>query len=355
MTDALPSDRPPTPVQFKRALRRMAGLIRRTPLVRCPDLSEALGRPVWIKHEELQRTGSFKIRGAANFLTRLAAEPDPDRDGVVACSSGNHGRAVAEIARDLGVRATICVPAWVDPIKLAGIRRAGADVRADGSTYDEAEALAVELARNDGLRFVPPFDHRWIVEGQGTLAIEVVEQLYGMETIDSEQSNEGPRADPGGLDLVVPLSGGGLAAGCTLALDHGRVLAVSAERAPVMLRSLRAGSPLSDVEERSTLASALSGGIGNPNRVTFPLLRDATAGGRAVLLEASESAIHRAVRYAAVHLHAVVEGGGATGLATFLEWDEPRMPSGIGSGNSPLVIVLSGGNLDPDLLLGLVS
>ena len=304
------------------AWRAVSGALRPTPLLWAPALSEEVGRTVLLKLENLQETGSFKVRGA---LARLALLDAAERArGVVTCSSGNHGRAVAWAAERDGVNAVICVPGWVDPVKRAAIERHGAEARLVGESYDEAEAEAERLARESGRVLIHPFDDPAIVAGQGTVALEIL----------------ATRPD---VDQVwVALSGGGLAAGVACALEaagsRAEVVAVTAARARVMRASLEAGRPV-ELPEEPTLASALAGGIGLENRVTFPLVRDTIRSHR----EATEASIRRAVRYAWRELRLVVEGGGATALAGLLDAREARPPK---SGDGPLVVVLSGGNVD---------
>ncbi len=175
-------------------------------------------RHVLLKLESLQITGSFKARGAVTRLAALA--PEERRAGVVACSSGNHGRAVAWAARRLGVPATVCVPEWVDPVKLEGIRGQGAEALLTGATFDEAEARAIGLARNTGRTYVSAYDDPWVIAGQGTLALEVLDAL-----------------DTAPAAVLAPLSGGGLIGGIAAALrgrlgsDAPPAVAVTAERA----------------------------------------------------------------------------------------------------------------------------
>ncbi len=303
--------------------------ITRTPLLFAADLTERLGRDIHLKLENLQVTGSFKIRGAANRIVALSEEERAR--GVVTCSSGNHGRAVAHVAGVLGIPATICVPDWVDPVKLQAMEAAGADVLLAGPTYDEAEDRAGELERDAGLTFVHPFDDPWVIAGQGTLGIEILEQA------------------PEVSEVLVPLSGGGLAGGVAYAIKASRpdalVTGVSAERAAVMLASLDAGRPI-EMEEEETLASALSGGIGLQNRYTFGLVRDRVDRH----LSVPERAIREAMAYALEQLHMVVEGGGAVGLAAALcgLWS-PASEGGAA------VIVVSGGNVDLERLLDVTA
>ncbi|MGI9627874.1 MAG: threonine ammonia-lyase [Longimicrobiales bacterium] len=297
----------------------MARLAWKTPVIPLPgDHGD-----VHLKLECLQRSGSFKLRGATNRLLTLS---EKDREGgVVTCSSGNHGRAVAEASEALGIRATVCVPDWTDPVKAHAIEEAGARLISAGSTYDEAERTAARLAEAEGLRVVHPFDDMAVIEGQGTVGSEILEQL------------------PGVTEVLVPLSGGGLVAGIALSMvgTGVRVVAVSAERASVMHQSLTAGGPVT-LPEEATLATALSGGIGLDNRHTFRLVRDLVDDFVLVPEEAIVSAVCRAFR----ELKLVVEGGGAVALAAI--WSGLWQPEG------KTAIVVSGGNLDPDRLAELL-
>jgi len=295
--------------------------IRRTPLLRIPGMEEPWGTRVVLKLESLQVTGSFKVRGAANRM--LALSQEERARGVVACSSGNHGKAVAHMAGVLKIPAHICVPSWVDPGKKEGMERSGARVILAGDSYDEAEARAVDLAEERDRIFVQPFDDPWIAAGQGTLGLELLEDLPDLAT------------------LLIPLSGGGLAGGVAYALKERRpdlrVVAVSASRARVMVESLRTGKPV-QMPEEETLAEALSGGIGTTNRYTLPLIRELVDDH--VLVEEEE--IREAMLYALRSLNLLVEGGGAVALAAILarKWD-PSSETGTDS----TAVVLSGGNV----------
>ncbi|WP_405285055.1 pyridoxal-phosphate dependent enzyme [Gaopeijia maritima] len=314
---------PSTAFDWTGALARVRAVIPPSPVVGAPTLCARLDRPVHLKLECLNETGSFKVRGAA---ARIQALGDEDRArGVVTCSSGNHGRAVAFVAERLGVPATVFVPDWVDPVKLAAIRAHRADAVLAGDSYDEAERRALEHAAARGLTFVPPFDDADVVAGQGTVALETLEQV------------------PGVTEIAAPLSGGGLIGGIAAALRDHRpavaVTAVTAHSARVMWESLRAGRPI-EMPEDDTLAGALAGGIGLDNRVTFPLVRDLVAHHEIV----DEAAIALAMAYAWHELGLVLEGGGAVALAAALEGLLP------GDSSDPLVIVLSGGNVDLGVL-----
>jgi threonine dehydratase len=314
-------DNLPFKLDIVRARDAITPHIRRTPVMRVRELEDSGGSRVVLKLENLQVTGSFKVRGAANRL--LALSPEETERGVVACSSGNHGRAVAYVAGLKGISAVICVPTWVDPVKKEGMERAGARVILAGDTYDEAENRALALAEQDGRVFVQPFDDPWIAAGQGTLGMELLEEIPGLHTV------------------LVPLSGGGLAGGIAYAIKERRrdvrVVGVSASRARVMYESLRVGKPVSMPEEE-TLAEALSGGIGVSNRFTLPLVRELVD--EHVLVD--EEDIRDAMLYASESLHLLLEGGGAVALAAVLgkRWHvEAR------GDTEAVAVVLSGGNV----------
>jgi len=305
---------------------RIQDHVIRTPLLRAAALSEDSGASVHLKLESLQRTGSFKLRGAASRLTDLT--PDRAARGVVTCSSGNHGKALAHMAEVLEIPARIFVPEWVDPVKAAGMARSTTELAVEGATFDESEARALRTASEEGLTYVSAYDDPWVISGQGTIGLELAEQL-------------------GELDAVlVPLSGGGLVAGIALALQEAgseaRIVAVSAENAAVMRASVQQGRPV-EVPEQETLANALAGGIGPDNRLSFELVRELVD----EHLSVSEDEIAGAMCYAARDLGLIVEGGGAVGLAACLAGHhEPEGTTGI---------VVSGGNVDPRVLLSLLG
>jgi threonine dehydratase len=306
-----------------RARQRIAGIAVRTPLIESPRLADLVGASVYLKLENIQRTGAFKIRGAANKLQSLS---DEERQrGVITVSTGNHGRAVAYAARELGVEAIVCMSTRVPPSKVDGIRRLGAEVVLHGDSYDEAEQHAVRLQRDRGLTMIPPFDDPYVIAGQGTIGLELLENLPDIDA------------------AIVPLSGGGLLSGIALALKSAdasiRTIGVSMERAPVMFHSLRVGRPI-EMEEEETLADALAGGIGLDNRYTFGMIQkyvDET-------LLVTEDEIAAAMAFALEEHHLVVEGGGAVALAAILHGK-------VGGAGENTVVVISGGNVEIPLLL----
>ncbi|KPK58133.1 MAG: hypothetical protein AMS21_10835 [Gemmatimonas sp. SG8_38_2] len=289
-----------------------------TPILAAPELDQQVRAHVWLKLENLQVTGSFKVRGAANKILSLS-ESERER-GVVACSSGNHGRAVAYVADLLDVHATVCVPEWVDPTKLQAIRKHRAETILHGATYDEAEARSYEIQQERGSVYVHPFDDPYVIAGQGTIGLELLEQIPMLDTV------------------VVPLSGGGLISGIAVALKRVeplmRVVAVSAANARVMHESLEEGRPTAFPEE-DTIANALSGGIGLENNYTFELVRDLVDD----YLLVSEGEIRDAMAFAATEYKVLVEGGGAVGIAALLS----RKFSGRGEN---VAVVVSGGNVE---------
>ncbi len=309
---------PTTLYDVSAARGAIADIAIQTPLVSSATLTELVDTPVTLKLENLQVTGSFKVRGASNKILSLS-EKERER-GVVACSSGNHGLAVSYVAGSLGIPATVVVPEWVDVSKLEAIRRNGANAVLYGNTYDAAEEHAFELEQDTGLAFVHPFDDPHVIAGQGTIGLELLDQLPSMDSV------------------AVPLSGGGLIGGIAYALKTAdpsiRVIGVSAENARVMYESLKLGEP-TPFPEDETVASALSGGIGLDNEHSFGLVRDYVDEHVIVI----EDEIKQAMAFAAKEHKLVVEGGGAVGIAAVLAGK-------VGSHGRSLGVVVSGGNID---------
>ena len=323
------------------ARQRIASIARRTPLVHSPLLTERVGSSVYLKLESLQETGSFKIRGAANKILNLTAEekacpepsvPGPEDQGqsrrargVVTGSSGNHGRAVAYVASRLGVNAVICISARVPNSKVDAIRRLGAEIVVYGKSYDESVSHALRLAEEQGLTMIDSFDDPLVIAGQGTIGLELLEDL--------------PEIDM----AIVPLAGGGLLGGIALALKSAnptiRVVGVSMERAPVMYYSLKAGTPI-EMEEEETIAHALAGGLGRDNQYTFHMVQEYVDD----VVLVSEEAIAEAMAFALEQHHLVVEGAGAVGIAALLHQRVREVGRNV-------VVVVSGSNVEIPLLL----
>jgi threonine dehydratase len=299
------------------ARERIAGKVVRTPTVLSPSLSERLGVPVHLKLEHRQTTGSFKLRGASNAVASLAA--DEKRRGVVAASTGNHGRALAHAAKLEGIRAVICMSRLVPENKVSEIRRLGADIRIVGKSQDDAQEEVDRLVAEEGLTMVPPFDHAAVIAGQGTVGLEMLDDV------------------PDAAMVVTPVSGGGLAAGVAAAImglkPSIKVIGVSMERGAAMKASLAAGKPVL-VEEMATLADSLGGGIGLENRLTFPMIRDLLDG----IVLASEEEIAAGIIHAYAEEREIVEGAGAVGIAALL--------AGKIVAEGPVVVLMSGRNID---------
>lgn len=302
------------------AAARIAGHVLRTPMVPSPSLTDLTGVPIHLKLEHHQTTGSFKLRGATNALLSLT---DAERaSGVVAASTGNHGRALAHAAAAAGVPCTVCMSRLVPANKVDAIARLGATVRIVGRSQDDAQAEVDRLAAEAGMAALPPFDQPAIIAGQGTIGLEIADELPSVETV------------------IVPLSGGGLISGTAAAIKArrpgARLVGVSMRRGAAMQASLAAGRPV-EVEELPTLADSLGGGIGLENRHTFAMVRDLVD--EVVLL--GEPEIAAGIRHAYFEEREVVEGGGAVAIAAILAGKvRPR---------GPTVLLLSGRNIDMTL------
>ncbi|MGZ0069890.1 threonine ammonia-lyase [Microbacterium sp. Yaish 1] len=318
----------PTPADLDAAAAVLDGVVTRTPMEYSEHLSDLLGVPVHLKLENLQRTGSFKIRGATYRLSRLTAEERAR--GVVAASAGNHAQGVALAAQKLGIPATIFMPLGVPVPKLLATRGYGADVVLEGATVETPLRLAAEFAERTGAVLIHPFDHPDVITGQGTLGLELVEQVPDIET------------------LLIPIGGGGLIAGVAAAVKgraaaegrRVRVIGVQAENAAAYPSSLAAGMPLA-VETTPTIADGIA--VARPGDETFAVIRELVD----EVVTVSDDDIARALLVLLERAKQVVEPAGAVGVAAIL--------AGKVTASGPTVAVLSGGNIDPLLLQRVVS
>lgn len=309
--------------EIEEARRIVSRVAQVTPLERSRYLSGVLGAPVLLKCENLQRTGSYKIRGAYNRITRLSAE-ERSR-GVVAASAGNHAQGVAFAARELGITSTIFMPLGVALPKLQATRNYGADVVLGGDTVAEPLRAAAQFARETGAVFIPPFDHRDIIIGQATLGLEILDQAPETETI------------------LVPVGGGGLVAGIASAARarseaegrHIRVIGVQAENAASYPPSLDAGEPV-QITVAPTIADGIA--VGKPGSLPFALIRDLVDD----IVTVTEDDIARGILALLERAKLVVEPAGAVGAAAIL--------AGKIAPTGPTVSILSGGNIDPLLM-----
>jgi threonine dehydratase len=318
----------PTLAEFEDAAAYLDGVITRTPIDQSQHLSEVLGVPVYLKLENLQRTGSFKIRGATYRLSRLTAEERAR--GVVAASAGNHAQGVALAAQALGIPATIFMPLGVPVPKLLATRGYGADVVLEGATVETPLRLAAEFAERTGAVLIHPFDHRDIIVGQGTLGLELYDAVPDLDTV------------------LLGIGGGGLIAGVAAAVKARaaavgrtvRVVGVQAENSAAYPSSLAAGHPLV-VETRPTIADGIA--VARPGDIPFEIIS------RLVdeVVTVTDDDIARALLMLLERAKQVVEPAGAVGVAAIL--------AGKVTGTGPTVSVLSGGNIDPLLLQRVVS
>ncbi|WP_327047934.1 threonine ammonia-lyase [Microbispora sp. NBC_01189] len=290
-----------------------------TPMLHSRVLSETVGGSVHLKCENLQRAGSFKIRGAYVRIARLTAEERAR--GVVAASAGNHAQGVALGSSLLGAKSTVYMPEGAPLPKVEATRAYGADVVFAGHTVDEALLAAREHAERTGAVFIHPFDHPDVVAGQGTVGLEILDQLPGTATI------------------VLPIGGGGLAAGVALAVKSQRpgikVVGVQAERAAAYPDSLAAGHPVM-VVPTSTMADGIA--VGQPGDLPFELIHYLVDS----VVTVSEESLSRALLLCLERSKLLVEPAGVAGVAALLDHPEAFEP--------PVVAVLSGGNIDPLLL-----
>jgi threonine dehydratase len=313
----------PTFADIKDAALRVKHVTVRTPLLRFEALDEAVGASVWVKPETLQRTGSFKMRGAWNRISRI---PEADRGkGVVAFSSGNHAQGVAESARLLGMKATIVMPSDAPAAKIESTRRRGAEVRLYDRVKESRETIAAEIAVKSGATTVRPFDDSWIMAGQGTAGLEAARDAQKM----------GVRFD----SLICNASGGGLLAGMAVAFEgvspETELYVAEPDGHDDLIRSLAAQQIVSNAPGVRSIADALMSP--EPGALTFEIHKRRVRGG----FTASDDQLLDAMSFAFHHMKLVVEPGGATGLAVLLNNRAYFAERG------PILVVLSGGNVDP--------
>jgi len=315
--------------QILAARERAAGIVKNTPLDLSATFSQLCGREIHLKLENLQKTGSFKVRGALNKIQLL--DPASRARGVITASAGNHAQGVAYAGRIAGVAVTVVMPETASFSKVSATSSYGGRVVLTGRDYREAYAAAAELAEKEGLTFVHGFDDADVIAGQGTVGLEILEQLPDVDTV------------------VVPVGGGGLCAGVIAALrgcgSTARVVAVQADGAAALNPSLRAGAAI-ELARVETIADGLATRL--VGRLPFEIIREGVTN----CVDVSDPEIAQAVLLMLERAKTVVEGAGAVGLAACLTG---RLPSDA----RKVVVVISGGNIDTNLLdriinLGLV-
>jgi len=310
---------------LRAAAGRLKGVAVRTPLVELPGLSARLGVPVALKCEQLQPIGAFKIRGAYNAIAQVAA--DGEARGVVTQSSGNHGQAVAYAARAFGLRAVVVMPASTPQVKVDGVKRHGGEVVLAGASRSAEQRIRAEaIAREQGLVMVPPYDHPDVVAGQGTVGLEILEQQPEVDTI------------------LVPVSGGGLLAGISVAVaalkPAVRLVGAEPAGAAKLTAALAAGAPVTLDRTESIADGLLARAIGD---FTFAILHRVVR----EAVRVSEEEIAAAVRFLHHEAGLRPEPSGAVAVAALLAGH--LRPTG------PTVAVVSGGNVDPVLYQRLVG
>jgi threonine dehydratase len=313
----------PALTEFETALANVRQVAIETPVLHSHYLSEVVGQEVWLKCENLQRTGAYKVRGAFNRMSKLTKEEK--KMGVVAASAGNHAQGVALAAKKLGIKATVYMPIGASLPKVAATRNYGAKVVLFGATFAEALKAAQEQAKETGAIFIPPFDHIDVVLGQGTVGVEIMDQVPDVSTI------------------VVAIGGGGLAAGVAVAAKltaqaRGkkiRVIGVQAENVAPYPLSIKAGKP-TEVLATATIADGIA--VAKPGRVPFELIRKHID----KVVTVSEDEIAKAILVLLERSKQVVEPAGAVAVAALM--------SGKAKAKGKTVAILSGGNMDPLLL-----
>ncbi len=313
----------PAPEEIDRARRLLEGVSITTPMEGARWLSAAAGGPVLLKAENLQRAGSFKIRGAYTRMARLSA--DERSNGVVAASAGNHAQGVALAAQLLGIKAVVYMPNGANIAKEKATRGYGAEVRFAGASIDEALVSAEEYAAETGAVLVHPFDHPDIVAGQATCGLEILEQRPDVRTI------------------LVPTGGGGLLAGVAAAVKRQRpdvrVVGVQAEGAAAYPPSLRAGHP-EPLAAMATMADGIA--VGRPGNVPFAAIQELVDD----VVTVNEESLSQALLMLIERAKLVVEPAGAAAVAAVMDHPDRF--------ETPVVAVLSGGNIDPILLMNVL-
>ena len=311
---------------IQRAEKIVAKHVVKTPIVQSKALSEAIGEEIYLKLENQQITGSFKIRGAINAISNLT--PEQRKAGVVALSTGNHGRGLAYAANLMKIRCIICMSELVPNNKIEGIREIGAKVKLIGGNQDAAQLEADRLSIEEGMTYISPFDNIDVIAGQGTLGLEIHRQIPKLKFV------------------FVPLSGGGLICGVAKALKslnpNLKVIGVSMDRGAAMYESQKAGKPIF-VKEEESLADALTGGIGLDNKYTFDLTRKLVD----EIVVVSEEEIARGIHHAYWHESQIVEGAGAVAIASLLS--NKSTPKG------PSLALICGKNIDIDKHFNLIA
>ena len=303
------------------AKRTISGFVNKTPFALSPKMSKAYEAEIYLKNENLQKTGAYKIRGAFNKIAHLSEEEKAK--GVICASAGNHAQGVAISAKHFGVRAVIIMPEATPLLKVSGTKALGGEVILKGDNFDEAYAYALEYAKEQGLTFVHPFDDEFVQAGQGTIALEMLEDVADLEY------------------LVVPVGGGGLVSGvasCAKQINPDiKIIAVSAKGAPAMYESFKKKEAITSKSVR-TIAAGIS--VRDTSKITLKTILECVD----EFVQVDDEEIASAILYLLEEQKIIVEGAGAVGVAALMnaKFNYPK--------NAKIGIVLSGGNIDVQML-----
>ncbi|TRO47370.1 pyridoxal-phosphate dependent enzyme [Candidatus Bathyarchaeota archaeon] len=307
------------------ARKAIAPFVKYTPLIQSQFLTTFCGCPLFLKLENLQITSSFKPRGVFNKLLHLSAEEQ--NSGIITASAGNHGQAVAYAAQKLGYYVRVVVPNPTPKIKIDGIRKYGADLVLFGENYDEAERKAKELAQKDGCAYISPYNDELIIAGHGTIGLEILKVRPDVDAI------------------MVPLGGGGLLSGISVAVKSRRpdvqVIGVQSKSSPVMYESLKSGKIVNIKKTGNSIAEGLSGNVGP---ITFGLVRNYVD----FVVLVKEETLRKAVYLLWAHDNQIVEGSGAAAIAPIIE-NKPMFKG------KRVVSVVTGGNIDSSLFQSIIA
>lgn len=310
---------------IQEAQKDITPFIRSTPLIHSQFLTTFCECPLYLKLENLQITNSFKPRGVFNKLLHL--DKEEQEMGIITASAGNHGQAVAYAAKKLNYYARVVVPKTTPKVKIEGIKKYGADLVLFGKSYDEAEKKAKELARKDGCAYISPYNDEHIIAGHGTIGLEILEALPDVDAI------------------MVPLGGGGLLSGISIAVKSKKpnvqVIGVQSKSSPVMYNSLKAGRIVSVKKAGKSVAEGLSGNVGP---ITFEIVKKNVD----LVLLVKEKTLKTSIYLLWAHDKLVVEGSGAAAVAPVIE-NKPLFK------NKRVVSVLTGGNIDSDLFRSILA
>lgn len=310
------------------AKKRIDSFIKRTPLIYSKSISELSNVSCYLKLENLQDINAFKIRGAANKILSLTEEER--KLGVTTFSTGNHGLAVAYISNKLGIDSTICMSKNVPQVKVQAIQSLGCNIKLVGSNQDDAEEFCFKLKKEKGMTIINPFDDPFVIAGQGTIALELLEDLPDLSNV------------------IVPVSGGGLISGIALFLKtinpNIKIIGVSQNQAPVMVKSIEAGHPIR-LEEKETLADSLLGGVGDNNQYTFKMVQKYVDEIQLI----SEDEMADAILFMLKNHRMLIEGASAAGLAEIIKNKDTNRYKG------KTAIIISGSNIGLDILVGILK